>query len=158
ESGYSRDGVNAYDASTASYARLDPVSDVLVDVAPVLERTLQDRLGDTVEQVSDDVAHQTVARVVVHHLAYDGARLSPIVILGVQCRGRANHVAVGVPTRWLPEPTSVRVGSSLRVGRVDRVARILESHRAVLRIRMPLHLPWCVRRQLGVVDADAVPV
>src|SRR6266566_6199297 len=50
-------------------ALLDPVAQVPVDIAPVLEGALQHRLGDAAPQVADDVADQPVARGVVEHLA-----------------------------------------------------------------------------------------
>src|SRR5690348_18436837 len=61
-------------------ALLDPLAEVAVHVGPVLEGTLQHRLGDAVEQVADDVGCQPVAGGVVHALPDHGAGLAPVVV------------------------------------------------------------------------------
>src|SRR5689334_16391795 len=81
----------------ASDGLLDAVADDLVDVAPVLEGTHQDRLGHAVAQMPGDIAHQPPAFGVVHHIANQHAGLTPVVVFGVQDVGGAHHLPVGRP-------------------------------------------------------------
>ena len=112
---------------------LDLVAEVLVDVLPVLEGALEDRLGHAVEQVAGDVAGQPVAGGVVHHVADEGAGLAPVVVLGVQLVGAAHDVAVGVPGGRLVV-LGVGPRAALGVGRVHRVGHVLHPHRPVLAV------------------------
>ena len=80
----------------------DPIADVGVDVAPVVEGALQHRLADAGPKMANDVVHQAFPLGIVHHVADQGAGLAPVVVLGAQRVGGAHHVTVGVPTAGSP--------------------------------------------------------
>src|ERR1700716_932694 len=65
-------------------ALFDAVTDIGVDVAPVLEGACQHRLADSLEQVTNNVVDQPIPLRVVHNVADQGAGLTPVVVLGPQ--------------------------------------------------------------------------
>src|SRR5215469_7371671 len=89
--GASRSGLPVADAL------LDLVAQVLVHVLPVLEGTLEHRLGHAVEQVACDVTDQALPGRVIEDLAHQGASLAPVAVFGVQDVGAAHDLAVDVP-------------------------------------------------------------
>src|SRR5580658_4950526 len=118
---------------------LDLVAEVLVHVVPVLEGTLQDRLGHRVEQVAGDVADQPLAGRVVKDFADHRAGLAPVVILLVQGIGRAHHIPVGVPAgRRVAGAVGLR--AALGVRRVHRVRHVDDAHGAVLAVAVHRYL------------------
>src|SRR4030088_2954023 len=65
-------------------ALLDLLAEIGVDVVPVLEDPRQHRLCDALGDVSNDVVGQAFPGRVVENLTDHGARLAPVVVLGVQ--------------------------------------------------------------------------
>ena len=106
----------------------DPIAEVAVDVAPVVEGALQHRLADAGPKMANDVVHQAVPLGLVHHLAHQGAGLAPVVVLRPQRVGGAHHVTVGVPTRGLAVAGGVGQRAAFGVGRIHRVGRQLVAH------------------------------
>lgn len=53
-------------ALSTVYTLGDTVADLFINVAPVLKRTLQHRIGHACLEMPDDVGHQTAARRLVH--------------------------------------------------------------------------------------------
>ena len=82
--------------SASGHALSDAVADLLVDVAPVFQRTLQHGLGHAHFETSDDVGYQSVALGIVHDLAHQGAGLAPVVVLS-QGVGGTDEFAASVP-------------------------------------------------------------
>ena len=82
----------------------DPIADVGVDVAPVVEGALQNRLTDAGSKVTNDVAHQTFPLGIVHHGADQGAGLAPVVVLGAQRVGGAMTSAISLRRRCVVRP------------------------------------------------------
>ena len=132
----------------------DPVAQVLVHVAPVLEGTQEYGLGHAIEQVADDVAHQPRAGGIVKHVADHGAGLAPVVVLGVQGLGGVHHLSVGVPARRLAVVHGVGFRAALGVRRVHWVVDVAEAHRAVLAVAVHGR-PRGVHRQQVVVRPEA---
>src|SRR2546430_9194302 len=59
-------------------ASFDAVTNFLVDVTPVFERTRQHLRGHAFLEVTNDVRYQTITRSIVHHLAHKRASLTPV--------------------------------------------------------------------------------
>ena len=96
----------------------DAVADLLVDVAPVLERSFQDGGGHAVAEMPDDVGDQAVARRVVEDVADQGAGLAPVVVVGGAACRRSGR------TRRRPPTAQRRGGAAGRpVGRPWSSAR-----------------------------------
>ena len=106
----------------------DPIAEVAVDVAPVVEGALQHRLADAGPQMANDVVHQSFPLGIVHDVADQGAGLAPVVVLGAQRVGGAHHVTVGVPARGLAVAGGVGQRAALGVRRVHRVGRQPVAH------------------------------
>src|SRR5258708_16350232 len=87
----------------------DAFADLLVDVAPVFERTRQHRRGHAFLEVTDDVGYQTAARRIIHNLAHQRAGLAPIVVVLSQGVSGVDEFAVSLPL--------LHVGKAFRIGR-----------------------------------------
>jgi len=98
------------------------------------------------------VGDQATARVVVEHVADQGARLTPVVILGVQGIRGAQDLAVGRPLR-LGLTRIVRGGTAFGVRGVDRIVYRIDAHRTVLGVAVHL-VARPVDRNLLIVGPD----
>ena len=65
--------------------------------------------------MANDVVHQAFPLGTVHHVAHQGAGLAPIVVLGSQRVGGADHVAVGVPAGGLTVAGGVGLRAALGI-------------------------------------------
>src|SRR5699024_6953435 len=70
---------------------------LFVDVLPVLDRSGQHRLLDTIGESADDGLDETLALLLGVDLADQRVRLTEVVILGVQAVGAADELTVGLP-------------------------------------------------------------
>jgi len=140
--------------SAALHAFGDAVADLLVDVAPVFERTLQHGLGHAFLEVPDDVGHKPVALLIVHYLTHQGAGLTEVVVVFAQSVGGADELAAGRPDRCLGIALAVSLRATLRVRCVYGVGHVLDPHRPVFTVAVYRCL-WPIDRDLLVVDPQA---
>ena len=65
----------------------NPIPQILVDLAPVCEGPLEHWRGNTGREVSDYIAHQSVARSGVQHFTNQGPCLAEVIVIVSQRRG-----------------------------------------------------------------------
>jgi hypothetical protein len=78
--------------SAALHTFGDAVADLLVDVAPIFERTFQHGLRHAFLEVPDDIGHEPAARRVVQYLAHHGAGLAEVVVFALGVGGAPSAV------------------------------------------------------------------
>src|SRR5690606_23393749 len=83
------------------------VADLLVDVAPIFQRTLQYGFAHAGFEVAYDVGYQAATLGIIHDLAHKRASLAIVVIVFVECVGRADELAIGGPVGDLGIPLAV---------------------------------------------------
>ena len=76
---------------------LDPITDGLVNIAPVLEYSLQDVVAVDRGGVPGDVVDQPVPAGIIEHPVDQGVGLAVVVVGGMPGVGRPDHVAIGGP-------------------------------------------------------------
>src|SRR5690606_24096350 len=109
-----------------------------VDGGPVAEEVLQHDVVRDRATLPGEGVDETAPRAVVEHLAVERARLTEVVVLGVQRVRRADELAVGLP-RGVHRAGLVRPGLAEGVRGVDRGgAAVLVGHRALEVVRLPL--------------------
>src|ERR1700674_3140040 len=99
----------------------DALTEIFVDLMPIFESPCEHRLGDSVLEVADDIAHQARTRRIVEYVTHHGAGLTEVVVRVAQRVRFAHHVAVGVPESSLVGAGGVRFGATVRVRSVYRV-------------------------------------
>ena len=103
--------------------------------------------------MADDVVHQSISRSVVEYLTDQGARLTPVVVLGMVDIGAADDLAVGCPLR-LRLTRERRGGTTFRVRCIDRVGHRIDPHRTVFGVGVDV-VTRRVDRDLLVVHAES---
>src|SRR5258705_10621666 len=107
--------------SICVHASGDAVTNFLVDVTPVFERTRQHRRGHTFLEVTNDVRYQTITRRIVHHLAHERASLTPVVVIPAQRVSGLNEFAASLPLLNVGKALRIGLWAALRVWRIDRI-------------------------------------
>ena len=124
----------------------DALANVLVDIAPVIERSFKDRFGDSILEVCDDVGNQSLALSVIHDVAHEGPGLAEVIVILAQGVGGPDEIAVGTPDSLLGIAFGVGHRAALGVGGVNRIGDVIHAHRAALAV--------AVDRAFGAVDGD----
>src|SRR5258705_10106765 len=99
----------------------DAVTNLLVDVTPVFERTRQHGRRDTFLEVTNDVGYQTITRSIVHHLAHQRASLTPVVVISAQRVSGMNEFAASFPLLHVWKALRIGLWAALRVWRIHRI-------------------------------------
>src|ERR1700675_4448234 len=86
----------------------DTLTEIVVNLAPIVEGPRENWFGNPILEVPDYIAHKACACCVIEYATHHGARLAEVIVLGAQGVRLAHHIAVGVP-----EPRFV---GALRVG------------------------------------------
>src|ERR1700722_13651544 len=95
----------------------------------------------------DHVRHEPISRSIIHNVAYERARLSPVVIVGSERVSGMDELAVGIPSLDVWEVLWLCSWSSLRVRRVDGVGDVVNSHCPVFAVAVNVCL-GCIYRDL----------
>src|SRR6185369_10396851 len=102
-------------------ASFDAVTNLLVDVTPVFERTRQNWRGHAFLEVTNYVRYQTITRSVVHHLAHERASLTPVFVITAQRVSGLNEFAASLPLLNVGKALRIGLRAALGVRRIDRV-------------------------------------
>jgi len=94
----------------------DPVAGPFVDVVPVREGTLEDRIGHALAEMPHDVGDQTIPQGIVRDLAHQGARLAPVIVVPTEGVGGVGELAVGRPLLHVGVPLGVAAGPPFESG------------------------------------------
>src|SRR5271170_767803 len=108
---------------------VNAVTGGLVDVPPVLERSLQHFVASKSGQDARDGVDQAVPGVVVHHLVDQRVGLAEVVVFGVQGVSGAHHLSISGPHGLLGVGVGVGAGGRRDgVGVVDGVGYAVYAH------------------------------
>ena len=116
----------------ASNRLLDSLPDLAIDVAPVLEGTLENRFGHATLKVSGYIGYKASPLRVVHDLTYQCPCLPPVIVIGSKSIGGSYHLTVDRPRIVPPYERGVGCWSSVAVGSVYRIRGVHYPHHAVL--------------------------